>query len=88
MNQNNPVIGIEVEIARKEAYSLKGTSLRMKKIGQTEENGRITIYFRDDNGDYWYEKKFRVNGEIISEEMYIFGRELKNDRKGYKRACY
>lgn len=81
-------IASELEIARKEAYSLKGSSTGMKEVGYTEDtDGRITIYFKDDNGNYWYEKKFRVGEEVVSEEKYIFGKELKQERR-YKRACY
>ena len=80
----------EIEKAIKEAYSLRDdkSSAGMKEIYQREDkNGRITIFFKDDEGNYWFTNKFRVNGEIVSYEEFIFGRKLKNERR-YKRPCY
>lgn len=80
----------EIEIAIREAYSLRDdkSSTGMKEIYQREDkNGRITIFFKDDEGNYWFKTKYRINGEIVSEEEYIFGKKLKNERR-YKRPCY
>ena len=59
-------------------------------IGSTEtENGRITDYYKDSAGAYWYSTRYRrETGEIVSAEMFIFGagfqkRERERRRKRY-----
>ncbi|RDY30165.1 hypothetical protein [Lachnotalea glycerini] len=72
-NNNN-----EIEIARKKAFSIKGSSSGMKYIGYTEDkDGRVSIFYKDANGDYWFESYKRVDGKLITEEEHIFGRKLK-----------
>lgn len=88
MNLNKEVTVNEIEIAIREAYSLRDdNSTGMKEVYRREKNGRISIFYKDSEGNYWFKTKYRKNGEIVSEEEYIFGRKIKKERR-YKRPCY
>lgn len=81
------VLNPELEIAQKEAFSFLGSTSHMKCIGAVEsKEGRIRVFYKDDNGEYWYTTRFRVGDRIVSEEEYIFGRKLP--KKQWKKYSY
>lgn len=59
-------------------------------IGSTEkENGRITDYYKDSAGDYWYSTRYRrENGEIVSAETFIFGNGFQKRERRRKRYVF
>ncbi|OYO84337.1 hypothetical protein CG709_15300 [Lachnotalea glycerini] len=82
----NSIKTSEFEVARKEAFSIKGSSSGMRYIGAVEyKDGNVNKFFKDENGDYWFESWRRVNDKLITEEEYIFGKKIKSFRK---RAAY
>lgn len=85
----------ELKKAYRLAYSIENMegweaeNRRIEYIGSTEKAGRITDYYRDSTGDYWYSTRYRrETGEIVSAETFIFGagfqkRERERRRKRY-----
>lgn len=41
----------------------------------------ITDYYKDNAGKYWFENRAIVDGQIVSIEVYIFGRDVTKERK-------
>ena len=41
----------------------------------------IRDYFRDSSGAYWFQNRAIKDGQIVSMEVYIFGREIKRENK-------
>lgn len=71
----------ELTKAYQRAYSLEcregweAENRSIEYIGSTEkENGRITDYYKDSAGAYWYSTRYRrESSEIVSAETFIFG---------------
>lgn len=95
-NQYREIQNSELQKAYQRAYSLEcregweTENRNIEYIGSTEkENGRITDYYKDSAGDYWYSTRYRrKTGEIVSMETFIFGsgfqkRERERRRKRY-----
>jgi hypothetical protein len=77
----------ELEIARKKAYSLKGNSRGMNYVGAFEEkDGKVNMFWIDEDGTYWYKTYFRVQDKLVSEEEYIFGRKIIKPRRSWNSA--
>jgi hypothetical protein len=71
----------ELEIAKKKAHSFQGNTSHMNCVGATEsKDGRIRMFFRDSNGEYWFTTHFKVGDKIISEEEHVFGRKIQKQR--------
>ena len=51
-------------------------------LDKNPEKGRLLFdYYEDDKGAYWYKTRALLPGEnIVSMEVYIFGRELNYGR--------
>lgn len=69
----------ELEKAWQNARSIesKEENVRAVIIGKKRCGNRISVYYRDTVGNYWYETKFWNGKEEISEEEHIFGRRLR-----------
>lgn len=50
-------------------------------IGSITEDHIIYDYFRDSQGGYWYQNRAIKDGQIVSMEVYIFGREIRRESK-------
>lgn len=78
-----------LKIAYKSAWSIESMAEHgaegraVTYIGSTRKRDIITDYYEDDAGCYWFKNRGVKNGEIVSMDMYIFGREIK--RKNRKR---
>lgn len=46
-------------------------------IGSRTERNIVYDYYRDSAGVYWFGNRAVVDGEIVSMERYIFGRDIK-----------
>lgn len=46
-------------------------------IGSKTEGNIVYDYYRDSVGVYWFGNRAVVDGEIVSMERYIFGRDIK-----------
>ena len=52
-------------------------------LGSTRRGDIVRDYYTDSSGRYWYRNRAVVDGRIVSMEVYIFGkdvRELKRKR--------
>lgn len=47
----------ELEKAWEEAYSLRGGETRLEYIGTITKNRRDYLFYRDPEGNYWYDSK-------------------------------
>ncbi len=93
-NQYREIQNSELQKAYQRAYSLEcregweAENRNIEYIG-SKENGRITDYYKDSAGDYWYSTRYRrKTGEMVSMETFIFGsgfqkRERERRRKRY-----
>lgn len=45
----------------------------------------IWDYFRDSSGAYWFQNRAIKGGQIVSMDVYIFGREIRKERKAWKK---
>jgi len=77
MNSNE-----ELKVAFENAFSLKGDTSRLEYIGTIQKGNRVQSFYKDNEGNYWYETKFKTDYGVVTEEEYIFGRKLT---KGHKR---
>lgn len=50
-------------------------------IGSRREGNLLYDYYRDSAGAFWFKNRAVVNGEIVSMERYIFGREIAKKNK-------
>lgn len=41
----------------------------------------IWDYFRDNSNAYWYQNRAIKDGQIVSMEVYIFGRDIRRESK-------
>ena len=51
-------------------------------LDNDKRNGKLMFdYYRDTAGAYWFENRALLpNGEIVSMERYIFGREIRKEK--------
>lgn len=85
------------------AWSLSGMEAHLEElhqeprevryIGSTEDDeGNITDYYKDTEGWYWYDKRYRMpDGAIVPMEVKIFGRgffEREKKRRRKRHAYY
>lgn len=62
--------------AFKEARSIesyRGSKLDLRFLGIVKRGDIYTYLYRDDEGQTFYENKYKKNGRLISEYEYIFG---------------
>lgn len=85
----------ELKKAYRLAYSienmegLEAENRRIEYIGSTEKAGRITDYYRDSTGMYWYGSRHRrKTGEIVSMETFIFGEGFQKRERERRRKRY
>lgn len=86
----------ELTKAYQRAYSMEcregweAENRNIEYIGSTEkETGRITDYYKDSAGDYWYSTRYRrETGEIVSAETFIFGAGFQKREKERRRKRY
>ena len=83
----------------KKAYSLaysienmegwEAENRRIEYIGSTEKAGRITDYYKDSAGEYWFGSRHRrKTGEIVSMETFIFGNGFQEREKERRKRRY
>lgn len=87
--QYRQIDAAELKMAYASAWSIEnmeghGAANRgVEYIGSTCDGDRITDYYKDVCGGYWYRKRAIVNGGIVSMEQKIFGKRIKKyKRKG------
>lgn len=71
----------ELKVAFKNAFSLKGDTSGLKYIGTMQRGNRVQSFYKDDEGNYWYETKFKTDHGIISDEEFVFGKKINRIRK-------
>lgn len=79
----------------KSAYSYESRAGHGKEELNTELLGSVQVsenkayeVYKDTEGNYWYKTKFIKDGEIISDEEYIFGKRKKRRRYYDKNRLY
>lgn len=93
-NQYREIQNSELQKAYQRAYSLEcregweAENRNIEYIGSTEKaNGRITDYYKDSTGDYWYSTRYRrETGEIVSAETFIFGAGFQKRERERRRS--
>lgn len=81
----------ELLCAQREAYTIENMAAHgaggssVTYIGTISSGDRLSDYYRDEAGRYWFRERIRMpGGLIVSEEEAIFGRKLKGGRRyGY-----
>lgn len=79
---------MNMEELRKNAYSLGSKEEEdggVTYLGMRVEENQVTKYYQSQNGKYWHKRCFLKDGEIISEEEYIFGRKIKKYEPKHRR---
>lgn len=81
-----------IEIAFHSAWSIQNMAAHGKNesasyVGSVEDKkGNITDYFKDNSGGWWFDSRFRKHtGEIISMKEKIFGRELPERKRTWRK---
>lgn len=60
------------------AHDAEGRSVEY--IGSSIKGAIINDYYQDNTGAWWYGTRAIVDGQIVSMEVYIFGRDIKKER--------
>ena len=63
--------------------SYDGISGDLEKVGRQQSRACIEkefVFYRDQNGNYWYRVEFRKGNTRLSEYEYIFGKKPKKRR--------
>lgn len=55
--KGNREVETELKKAWEEAYSLRGTETDLTYIGMITRSGRDFLFYRDREGNYWYDSK-------------------------------
>ena len=63
-------------IENMEAHGAAGR--QVEYIGSEVCGNLIYDYYIDSNGEYWYKNRAIVDNQIVSMEMYLFGKEIRN----------
>lgn len=79
-----------LELAFSRAWSIESMAAHgagdrgVEYIGSKIAGHTVTDYYKDTAGGWWYKNRALLNGEIVSMERYIFGREI-DTMKGKRR---
>lgn len=68
----------EVERAGKEAFSIESCppdSGPLEYVGMKQRGERVSLYYKDQKGRYWYKTMFAGRDGLITEEEHIFGKK-------------
>lgn len=88
--QYKQIAPAELEVAYASAWSIEnmeghGAGNRQAEyIGSICDGDRLTDYYKDTNGAYWYGTRVIVNGKIVTIEEGIFGKKMKRRYKKEK----
>lgn len=55
-------------------------------LGSTRKGNIIRDYYVDSQGQYWYRNRAVVDGNIVSMEVYIFGKDARALQRGVKKV--
>ncbi len=78
------------EKAQKEARSIESLKDKrdLRHMGSVEKSGTIYDYYQDPDGRWYYENRYRrPDGNIVSLETAVFGREISKGQNRRK-SCY
>lgn len=68
----------EIQIAWKNAKSIESSDIhksQMMKIGAVKKEDRQYIFFKDTQGNYWYETQIKGSSGYQTEHEFIFGKK-------------
>lgn len=63
-----------------EAHGAAGRNVEY--VGSCIQGNLVYDYYRDSAGDWWFGNRGLVDGQIVSMDILIFGREIKKERAG------
>jgi hypothetical protein len=82
LNMSYNLSSMEGHGAGSRSVSYVGSLYGSEAKNQIWEGKYVYDLYRDNLGKYWYETCVRIkNGNVISFEHYIFGRELKTKKR-------
>ena len=69
----------EIKAAWSQARSIESKSewSQVEKIGAVECGQKQFVFYKDENGEYWYKTMFKQAEEWVSEFEHIFGKTRK-----------